>query len=907
MRSLRSQRARAALVLTVALTAVPVVLGAAAPAGATAPPLTCRGVSQQGDWQKVDIGPFRPVQGVPAKDTVTAYAVSAQRPGTVAATNGTTLELSRFGGCDWTTVLSLGATPSANVPVSGQAAKIVSVAVLPDGRVLTAVREGTGPASRPHVLGSDTGAPDSFAAADTGLPVQGAPALLAASPDPRVVYLVVTPVPEDGTGAGSLPAVPPVDLPTSSGGKAGLLYASTDGGHTWTLRTSVTDLLGGAGLDQLAVDHGIPGLLYATSNGLLYTSQDGGATFTRVAVSGGDAVTAIETTVPGSAVAFTRRGQLLATHDGGRTFSPVGRTLPGVTSAAFRAGDSRVAVEAHGLLALVDLSSGALLPATGPMATPGSLRGDLGPQSTFHGLFEHTLLRYVDPPSHDPPPVAVDDLPVPPPPPGALAPAKQTVQLPVGTARVLDYSLSMPKSPTPLDLFFLIDTSGSMSPYIENLKTNIGKITHAVQSAGINLQVGVGTLGTGPRPGEAPTPEVDVNDPTGGGSQLYKLFRRIGPVDDDFARALQSVTIKNQPGNNPAEAQLAALEQATFGPGIRDPRSPDAAPVYFVQPGQDAGWRKAAGIRRIIVHATDEAFDKPLGSPVDKNGNLDFDRVIREMNRFGVQQIGITTGAIESRDDLAKIARGTRTLAPAGGADCGEDVILPAGKPLVCDTEGDFSALIGRLVRSLQDRQAVSLALTGTRQVVPSFDAPALRQVDVTRPNRLPFTATVSCRSAAPGAYPEKITASLRGTVIATAEVIVDCVAPAPEAALPKPPAPQLPVPNQPPPAPVVVAAFAPAPPAAQPVGQPQPNVQAQPLTAAATQQQEELQLALALQATEEAPDGEGETELAMIGLRRRDESAAFLLLVSAMAASTGLGIARLRTRTSPSVVRARR
>lgn len=903
---MRPLRSRAALGLAVvALTTVPVVLGAAGPARAAAPPLTCRGVSQQGDWQKVDIGPFLPVQGVPAQDTVTAYAVSAQHPGTVVATNGTVLELSRFGGCDWTTALSLEATPSANVPVSGQTAKIVGAAVLPDGRVLAAVREGTGPASRPHVLASDTGAPGSFAAADTGLPVQGAPALLAASSDPRVVYLVVTPVPEDGTGAGSLPAVPPVDVPTSSGGKAGLLYASTDGGRTWLLRTSVTDLLGGAGLDQLAVDHGIPGLLYATSNGLLYTSQDGGATFHRVAV-GGDAVTAVETTVPGSAVAFTRRGRLLATHDGGRTFSPVGRTLPGVTSAAFRTADNRVAVEAHGLLALVDLSTGTLLPAPGPTATPGSLRGDLGPQATFHGLFEHTLLRYVDPPpSGGATPVAVDDLPVPPPPPGAIAPAQQTVQLPMGTSRVLDYRLSMPKSPTPLDLFFLIDTSGSMSPYIENLKTNIGKITHAVQSAGINLQVGVGTLGTGPRPGEAPTPEVDVSDPTGSGSQLYTLFRRIGPVDDGFARALQRVTIKNQPGNNPAEAQLAALEQATFGPGIRDPRSPDAAPVYLVQPGQDAGWRKAAGIRRIIVHATDEAFDKPLGSPVDKNGNLDFDRVIREMNRFGVQQIGITTGAIESRDDLAKIARGTRTLAPVGGADCGEEVILPAGRPLVCDTEGDFSALIGRLVRSLQDRQTVALGLKGaTPQVVPVLDAPALQQVDVTRANRLPFTATVSCRSADPGRHAEQITASLRGTVIATAQVVVDCVAPVVAPAVPKAPVAEVPVPHQPPPAPVVVAAFAPAPPAAQPVGQPQPNVQAQPLTAAATQQQEELQLALALQATEEAPDGEA--ELAMIGLRRKDEGAAFLLLASAMAASSVLGLARLRSRPEPNLVRNR-
>ena len=47
--------------------------------------------------------------------------------------------------------------------------------------------------------------------------------------------------------------------------------------------------------------------------------------------------------------------------------------------------------------------------------------------------------------------------------PGRITPGSRTVQLKVGTSGIYDYSLAMPKSPTPLDLFFLIDTSGSMS------------------------------------------------------------------------------------------------------------------------------------------------------------------------------------------------------------------------------------------------------------------------------------------------------------------------------------------------------------------------------------------------------------------------------------------------------------
>jgi hypothetical protein len=888
------------------------VLAAVVPAVASAnsPALRCRTVSTVGSWQTVTVDPFRQVQGVDTVDKVTAYAVDALHPGTVVATNGTTLKRSPHSGCDWTDVLTLGLQPSIEVPLSGQTSKIVSTAALGSGRVLAAVREGAGAGSRPHVVGSDDGRAGSFRAADTGLPPQGAPKLLKAAGDGRTVFLVITPV-GDSSGpvdSGGLPSLPPVDSPTTSGGKAGLLYASTDGGRSWALRTSASDLPAGAGLDQLAIDRRDPKLLYATSNGLLYISRDGGASFSRARVNNED-VTAVETMAPGQVAFFTRGGFSVKSTDGGRSFSG-GRTLTGVTSAAYRAGDNRLAVEAGGQLALVDPATGQAYSAAGPTAVRGSLTGDVGSQSTFHGLSGHALLRYVDPP---PPvqtevPVSVDDLGVPPPPPGIISPGARTVQLKVGASGVYDYTLAMPKSPTPLDLFFLIDTSGSMLDYIDNLKTNISKVTRSIQAAGINLQVGVGTLGTGARPGEVVPPHVDPQNPNDRGSALYSLFRRIGPIDRGFARALASVQVKNQGGNNPAEAQLAALEQATFGPGIRDPRSTAAVPLFIVEPGQDAGWRAAPGVRRIIVHATDEAFDKPAGSPVRPDGELDFARVIREMNSHRVQQIGITTGAIESRDDLARIANGTRTLAPHGGADCGEGVVLPGGQPLVCDTEGDFSALIARLVNSLQDRADVTLSTRGSApKVVRGLDASRLRGVDVTQANRLPFRVAVTCKDQSPGTYSEDVTASLRGVRIATSHLTVQCLGPAAALRLLPPVAAAAPAAPPPPPAP---AAVVPAPPAAQPQAapqsQPQAQAQVQPLTAAAMQQQEELQLALALQAGKEERPATDE-ELAMVNRRRTDEGAAFALLAAAILASSAVGLATLRNRPEPAVVRSRR
>lgn len=907
-----SLRWRAALVCgTVLATTLPTL------ADAVSPPLTCRNISRVGAWQKIPVSPFHDVQGVSSTDQVTTYSLDSAHPGNIVATNGTTLKRSTHAGCDWADVFSLGLQPSLEVPLSGQTSKITSTAVL-SGHVVVAVREGTSAAARPHIVVSDSGRPGTYTASDTGLPPQGAPKLLKPASDGHTVYLVLTPVAEDDStvpGAPApLPSLPSTDGSTS-GGKAGLLYASTDGGHSWELRTSASDLPAGAGLDQLAVDRGDPNLLYARSNGLLYISHDGGSSFSRARINNED-VTAVEAMAPGTAAVFTKGGLLLTSQSGGNQFTSR-RTVPGVSSAAWRSGDTSLAVELNGVLFILDPKTGYPIAGGGPQAVRGSLTGDVGPQSTFHGLSGHALLRYTDPipPGEHETAVSLDDLGVPAPPPGRTTPASRSVQLKVGTSATYDYDLSMPKSPTPLDLFFLIDTSGSMNDYIENLKNNIQKVVNTIQGAGIDLRVGVGTLGTGTRPCngdprscDPPTPYVNKDDPTDRGSKLYELFRGIGRPDTDFAHALQSVKVVNQGGNNPAEAQLAALEQATWGPGIKDPRSPDLAPVYIVQPGLDAGWRQAPGIRRLIVTATDEAFDYPVGSPVKNDGcgcHLDFDRVIAEMNKYRVQQIGLTTGAVESRADLAHVARGTHTFAPPGGVDCGEDEVLPAGSPLVCDTEGDFSAIIARLVKSLQDRADVSLTTRGSAtKVIQGLSVGSLHAVDVTKPNVLPFRVAVTCQGLSPGTYDEDLVASLRGIRIASSHLKVDCLGPAAAARLLPPAATAAVVTAPVPPAPVAVV---PAPPAAQPQAAPQAQAQTQmnPMTAAAMQKQEQLQLALALQAGEERP--ETETEMAMVSHRRRDEGPALALLATAMLASSALGLSRLRSKPAPSVVHARR
>ncbi|MBC7375198.1 MAG: hypothetical protein H7323_14515, partial [Frankiales bacterium] len=175
------RRARVALAGALAL---PLVLGPVI-ADAASGPLACRGTTTVGPWQQVPVEAFGGVERVQTRDVVTAYAVDAARPARVLATNGNTIKASGSDGCAWEDALVLTATPSAAVPFSGTTATIVSAALLPGGPALAAVREGSAAASRPHIVRSPSGAKDSWATSDSGLPAQGAPRQLEATSDGR--------------------------------------------------------------------------------------------------------------------------------------------------------------------------------------------------------------------------------------------------------------------------------------------------------------------------------------------------------------------------------------------------------------------------------------------------------------------------------------------------------------------------------------------------------------------------------------------------------------------------------------------------------------------------------------------------------------------------------------------------
>ena len=519
---MRRPRLRSALLVAAVLTAgVPTVVLADAPA------LHC-GVKQSGSWETIHVDAFKPVQALSSPDSVSAWTVDENRPQDLAVTNGVRVQSSVDHGCDWSDSLVLSATPSSSQGFAGAGAKIVSLALLGSTHV-AAVQEGTGAASRPHVM---VGTGDSWVTADSGLPAQGSPKLLRTGNDGRTLYLTISPTGGESSGGTSgLPG----GLTTGGGdvtSQTGLLYGSTDRGHTWSLRTTANDLpSGGTGFTALDVDSSDSSRLYGIVGGRLAVSSDGGATFRTSTETDFTSLTAMG---PQMVVAFRSAGFALYSPSGGGSFNPY-RAPTGVTSVGFREGDQTLMIERSGVLQRFSIFTNQVLPApAGAEPRTGSLTGDRGDQASFHALAGHSLLRYVDPVGKGVviPPIAAGDTSVPPPNPGKVIPAAQSVTLPVGTSGSVPFRLDLPKNDTPLDLFFLVDDSGSMKDYIQSLKANINHIVASLTRQHVNLKVGVGTLGTGPRTDERPYPDayVDPAHPKEPYNRpvIYRRLRRIG-------------------------------------------------------------------------------------------------------------------------------------------------------------------------------------------------------------------------------------------------------------------------------------------------------------------------------------------------------------------------------------------
>jgi hypothetical protein len=779
---------------------------------------------------------IRPRIGGRTGAPIVDIAVLPLDPDVIYATDGKAVAMSRNGGCTWRDVA--GANTGLPAVASRQIVAIDVSQRSTDGvttvwLLSNVTLAGT---SRPEVLVAEDGEliePDArewaLGGTPVGLPLGNAVAL-AAGTDPDYAYAVVS-VP----GAGRQ------------------LLATQNRGGLWEPRATV-----GSDARGVAADSFYPNRIWTWGLDGLFASVDGGATLTPVeSVPGPVSDVSVAQSPKGTRILVLQpNGLLWRSDDGGDAFTSIRVDVRTSSVAAVPVVD--VAAAAGREIATV-------FPA---IFTPYDVspRGEVwfddlaaslqdGKRVFVLGRTQDVLrvrevdvdLRYVPPPPGDktvdlrgP----VERIPLFP----ALNPRASTVTLAPGETRDVDYRLELPATPTPIDVHFVVDTTGSMQPVIDALRQALAKIVNDLTAAGIEANFGVGDF-------------RDVPRATWGssGDHIYKLLRRIGPVDEELEQALNALQAGGG-GDGPEALQFATYEAVRHAAGMRS---------YLDVPEGDTAWRQGALHMAILATDTSSHTAGEAGSQGEIYPGPDYDALVTALLKARVLVMGISSSD-DARSSISEMAYDSGAVAPVP-IDCNGDgrPDIPEGEPLVCPFQPgavsnvpvptpvdpllgggakNMSSAVLAMLRGVHDPAAVTVR-SSRPDVARVLTGPL--SVDMKTANALPVRVRYTCSAERYGStIAVRLPAYAASRQVTEAVAEVRCAAPPGHPAPPPPPARDLVVPPAAP-RPVPAVAVAPPPPPPAPVSQvqphpnPHPNVNLQP--GAAAQEEQQFQLALAV------------------------------------------------------------
>lgn len=827
----------------------------------------CEHTPSADGWARI-----RPSGFAVGEDVITGLAMQPRRPDQIFVTNGIAVLATDDGGCSWRDVVLPASALPAQIAGGQSVVEIETASERTGAEALWVLAQAHGTLPRPLAyLSTDGGV--SFAAPGYGLPPAGEAQSIASAADGRTAYVVV-----------QLPSV----------GRR--LYVTVDGGARWNAAAPAGEFP----YLTLVVDTDEPEHVFGWGTDVLAESYDAGATWTTVSLPAAGVIrdVALTQAARGSRLSvLAENGTLLRSDNDGNDWTPR-EVSPRVDQVAAAPDVDVAAVAGDGVVTLLpsifreidaspiaaeplDLSLG--VTRTGEVRLAGRSGADVvffvGAAVRVPGAVDVRGARLV--------------LPLGP----RVVPERAELTLAPGEVRELDYELDVPATPSPIEVFFLIDTTGSMQFVIDGVREGLAKIVNDLADAGIPARFGVGEVKEYPF------------SPYSGGSDLpYRLLRKVGPVNDELESALGELRAGG--GGDGPEAMTAGFYQLSTGKGdVVGTRT-------MVPPGDDAGFGDAM---RIVIASTDARYNRGAAYP-----GPTVETAHAALNGERIQVIGIAAGA-DAVPDLTRTAAETRTFAPRHGVDCDRDgrVDVQEGTPLVCrilggaavnvtgggikvDTSGvrGVGSAVITLLRNLRDPSTLALA-SSAPDVARVVGAPV--RVDLKTPHAVPYRVRVACP---PERYGSTSRVELTGQVgarpVATATLAVRCLAPMLPLAAPRAEAP----PEIPPQHARPLAAAAAAPPApVQPVQQvnpntnpqPNPNPNAQLQAGAAQQRQEQFQVALA-----HGSAGQVETrdELAFV---RRDPPAALVPLAAALLTATAAGAVAWRMRTAPVPAVARR
>ena len=833
--------------------------------------------------------------------TVKAFALSPGAPGRIVVSDGQSVYGTIDEGCSWSRLLTLPALPSVEFPLAEE--RVLSVAApTPDDLYLAL--------SGPHVVVSRDGGA-TWTTSDAGLVGRGEPVeIVAAARDAGVLYMpVITRVGDQAVDNGYTPS-------TDSSLTVTQIFRSADEGRTWSRAGAPAVGVEGPRLTKvskgtlpgvtsdLAVSPSDPHRLWAATSEGLFTSADGGESWD-AAIERTDAVAGLKVRAvdvldggPIEVIAVDPASGMVYTNpDSDGSVGWTARRFVGLQTAYSMYDTVKGAWLAH--------SGDGTIIATGPKGvfrrngarswsdvSPVSLdswasalvdvaavpNGDMfygRPKDVGTSLFRYdasyaragrsstSVAGSVDNPLRQ---LSQHFGPVAPSLPARLQPARATLRLRPGERATKTYRLSLPPRPTPIDVFFLLDSTESMSGVIRALARSVAAIVSDVRAGGVDVWAGVGEFRTYPYPGEE-----SFNFP-------YRRDLPVGPPGPKLSRALLGMESGGASGAN-----LAALTQAVTGAGQEV--LPPGSSAGDIESGLDAGFRP--GAISVIVHAADSPFGTPeRGSPDAKFPppawpGPGFDAATGALKAAGVLQVGAAigfgtgveppSGSANALSDLRRVAEDSDTLA-LNAIDCDGDgnPDVAAGEPLVCPIQAgdgtDLAPAIVSLLDGIRDEAPVRMVATSGGDVVETI-APALYpRIDVKRPHELTFEVTYRCPSfRAALHYSVDLQALVRDDRVAGARAEIDCVDRVPRRKIVPPRASDvrpvvgaLPLLPPPPPPPPVNPGPANAP-APQPQPQPNlnPNAQPQPQPVPVAQRQQQPQVVL-VQAAHEVREQAG-------------------------------------------------
>ena len=886
--------------------------------------LACKasGVRLVDGWARIPSPTYRAEDGAP---DIKASAAPADKPRRIYVTNGTAVRMTDDAGCKWEYIYP---PTSGNVPMPRLGHDVTDLDAPSDNSLWLTMYEGGADAPRPHVLmtrdatyapGNRTKEPLGYL--DDGLPAVGLPVDLEADGGGENAFLLMD-EPHDVDGGKPLDTIRHLYRLAEDA----TLEPAT--GSRRLLWSRVTTLPEGFGrIEGIAKPRRQPSGLWVWSGKRWAFTNDGGVKWEQGTAAG--PITAIDTNIATMTAIFTKHadgGRMELRDSTGRVrqrmVTPIAASHVvhgGFATTWAIAGEKRVfgfddvtarwiELTPKGVPAFTDLHMGA-------KKTGRIMLGE-----TKDALYRFDLFSpeaFVKHKAGTPRPgpdtwVPVSGLLAP-----ELTPERQTVTVRPGQRVTAPVELKVPPTPSTIDVFFLIDTTLSMTKAIQGLREGVERIAREVTTR----TRGQACFGLGE------VKDFSLTDNPWHGKDAvtaYELKQPIDCEDQKLTRLHESLRKLHEGGGDrfPEEAQALALKEAVEGDGHVTPP---------VTAGQDAKFRSPT---RVIVLITDVGFKV---GPIHA-GYPTIEETIQTLNAFNTKVVGI--GVKTERNDvnsaladMRDVARGTKTLASPDGVDCDGDGLvggpndLAGGAPIVCRADNYAPAIAPAIVGVLlaveepgglaihaQDPHSVVVDVAGAvgkRAAAPDVVRTATKKAvstiaNMRVENKLTFKPVVTCAKEQDGMdLLVRLDGVVRDSVVDDATILVRCRA-KPVDLIKPPPVPPVIDPifvlPKPQPAPVAVPQFQPPPP-----NNPPGNLN---MNAGLSQEEEQqFQLAGVTQGATDADQEAEDVELAMSGLGEGDAAAATMLFGCAIGMSImagGVLAHRRRTQLRPAQARAR-